>query len=74
MGRPKNPELAVAGRVLKALESLPPERRAPLLDFLAGQIRAQRVLDVPTPKDPRQTTPGHNHGGAETTPRSDESF
>lgn len=73
MGRPKNPELAVAGRVLKALESLPLERRAPLLDFLAGQIRAQKVLDVP-PKDPRQAVLRTNEGVPGANGQAEESF
>lgn len=55
MSQAKNPELAVAARVLRAVETLPEERRAPLLDFLAGQIRAQQALKIPKPKDPRQT-------------------
>ncbi len=54
MPKAKHPELAIQKRVLTAVEGLPAARRAPLLEYLAQQIRDQLALDIPAPKDPRQ--------------------
>lgn len=54
MAKAKNPELAVSARVLRAVETLPENRRAPLLEYLAQQMRDQAALGIPKPKDPRQ--------------------